>query len=964
MAPRKKDTAIALCDKAVALGNTIAIRMLEYFSTGRHQVQGFRELANEFLDVGRILWSIETGLKSSAADSKQKLPADMLSELEKRFRQTHDDFVVLQEIVTRFLENDKKTGFAKFAKGFKMMFADSRVDKMRASLERSREALKMSALVFRWTYGEEELDQTIGIGYTGLSAVLDRLNGTQKPIKAGPTPVSREAPSSLPPTQQPQAQPPQAALPELPRQQGHFQEEGLGLPHPPVLPALSIHERSRSPQSFDFMGNRLTGTTHIEEMHDLQGLPERAPSTIRSARSSKGPNQSMIRELTASELSSPMSTGGRSTIHGDNASTHTAETDTMLEDLLSEVDMNDHRGDRVKSDMSAVPRWEPRFTSGAGNQQYKEALLQAIQRRAHSTAEQLLNHGVEPDTVSDFSLLREAIMNKDIESIRLLLLYKADPNHFDKHGCTPLYTATELGFIEAATLLVKYGADPNLSAGPNADTPLAMAVLENRLDHVRLFLKSGSDPNRIMANGNTVLVRAIDRKTHKAVIELLLNCGSGVDTKNGEGTSPMFQSISAQRLDIAHLLLDRGADPNLPGPKHLLWPSTYQPAFLRLLLARGADPRKAPGIMELATSVNSLESVRILLNSGVDPNAKKDGVYTPLCSAIRDNRADIVSLLLANGADPNVPASEYPCFKCVTHQRAHFLPQVIEAGGDPTEPRGIIEKAVLHNNQDALMILLDHGVNVNAKSAEGYTPLTTAIRENRTEMVDLLLARGADVAIRGQDWPINMAVKRPNILKKLLPAVSNPKMFKGVVEMAVCANQLESIKLLLSAGFSVEDKNGGVFSPLTSAIRERNKEIVHYLIDVAGADVNAPGEHLPIIKALRKQQGQDTEVLELLLERGANINLMYRGWNAVLQAVENGDAHVLRILVEKGNGVDLDQRDENDQTVMDIVNGHGWEEAVQILNNSGRRMSVFSSLSWGDILGEGGKEPMDTLDED
>lgn len=937
MAPRKKDSAIALCDKAVALGNTIAIRMLEYFSTGRHQVQGFRELANEFLEVGRILWSIETGLKTSSADSKQKLPSDMLSELEKRFRQTHDDFVVLQEIVTRFLENDRKTGFAKFAKGFKMMFADSRVDKMRASLEKTREALKMSALVFRWTCGDEELDATIGIGYTGLSAVLDRLNGVSRQIKSGPTtPAPREAPPAVPQAPLPQVPPPQAALPELPRSQGHFHEEGLGYAQAPVLPALPIHDRSRSPQSFDFMGNRLTGTTQIEDMHDLQSLPERAPSTIRSARSSKGPNQAIIRELTVSELSSPMSTG-RSTIHGDNASTHTAETDTMLEDLLSEVDMNDHKADRVKSDMTVVPRWEPRYNSGAGNQQYKEALLQAVQRRSHGTTEQLLNHGVEPDSVSDFALLREAIMNKDLETIRLLLLYKADPNHFDKNGCTPLYTATELGYLEAASLLLRYGADPNLSAGPNADTPLAMAVLENRLDHVKLLLRHGGDPNRIMASGNTVLIRSIDRKTHKAVIELLLNSGCGVDTKNAEGTSPMFQTITAQRLDIAHLLLERGADPNLPGPKHLLWPSTYQPAFLRLLLTRGADPRKAPGIMELATSVNSIDSVRILLNNGVDPNAKKDGVYTPLCSAIRDDRADIVSLLLANGADPNVPASEYPCFKCVTHHRAHFLPQVIEAGGDPNEPRGIIEKAVLHNNQDALIFLLDHGVNVNTKSAEGHTPLTTAIREDRPEMVDLLLARGADVAIRGQDWPINMAVKRPDILKKLLPAVSNPKAFKGVVEMAVCANQLESIKLLLSAGFSVEDKNGGVFSPLTSAIRERNKEIVHYLIDVAGADVNAPGEHLPIIKALRRMEGQDTEVLELLLERGANINLMYRGWNAVLQAVENGDAHVLRILVEKGNGVDLEQKDENDQTVMDIVNEHGWDEAVQILNKSGRR---------------------------
>lgn len=932
MAPRRKETAVDLCDKAVVLGNSIAIRMLEYLSTVKNRVQGFPDLATEFLEVSRILWAIESGLKTSVADKKHELPGDMRIELEKRFRQTHDDFIVLNQLVTRFIDNDRKQGFARFSKGFKMMFADSDVNKMRNSLEKTREALRMSALVFRWSLGEDDVDATISMGYTGLAAALDQMNGISG-RRLTTHPASIRPPSKDPPST-PQPGPPSEA-PRAPSQghseRGHFEE-------PPALPPLPVMDRST--HSLDFMGNRLTGATavNIEDLHELNNLPERAPSTIKSARSSKGPNNFMVTECTVSEMSSPRSLG-RSTGHGDNGSTHTAETDTLLEDLLNDTDFSDNIHSptsvtKLKADPSTVQRWTPRFNVGSNNPQYKAALIQAVQKKSHSAMEQLLDRGVQPDSVTEINLLREAVMNRDAEALRLLLLFGADPNAIDKTGHTPLYAATEVSFLDAAKLLIKYGADSNMSAGPNADTPLAVAVLENKFDMVQLFLMYGGDPNRIMANGNTVLIRSIDRRTPKRLIELMLNYGSDPNGKNGEGTSPMFQCVSVQRLDIAHMLLDRGADPNLPGPKHLLWPSTYQPPFLRLLLSRGADYTRAPGIMELATSVNNIESVRVLLGAGVDPNAKKDGVYTPLCSAIRDNRGDIVTLLLASGADPNVPASEYPCFKCVTHQRAHFLPQLIAAGGDPEEPRGIIEKAVKHNNQDALLFLLDHGVNVNVKSPEGFTPLTTAIREDRADMVDLLLARGADPAIRGQDWPINLAVKQPHILKKLLPAVSNPKTFKGVVEMAVCADQLESIRLLLSAGFSVEDKNGGVFSPLTSAIREGNKEIVRYLIDEAGANVNTPGEHLPIIKAIRRMRGGDTEILELLLDRGADINLMYRGWNAVLQAVENGDANVLRLLVEKGNGVNLELTDENGQTVMDIVNGLGWEEAVQIINNT------------------------------
>lgn len=84
-----------------------------------------------------------------------------------------------------------------------------------------------------------------------------------------------------------------------------------------------------------------------------------------------------------------------------------------------------------------------------------------------------------------------------------------------------------------------------------------------------------------------------------------------------------------------------------------------------------------------------------------------------------------------------------------------------------------------------------------------------------------------------------MAVRQPKILKNLLPALAEPRAFKGVMEMAVVANQLDSIKLLLRAGVSVEDRNGGVFSPLTTAIREHHTDIVKFLIFEAHADVNA-----------------------------------------------------------------------------------------------------------------------------
>jgi ankyrin repeat protein len=448
---------------------------------------------------------------------------------------------------------------------------------------------------------------------------------------------------------------------------------------------------------------------------------------------------------------------------------------------------------------------------------------------------------------------------------------------------------------------------------------------------VQMFVQQGGDANLVLDNGNTALVKATNSTVSSQVIEMLINAGGDANSKNGEGTTALFNAIQANRVDIMTVLLDHGANPNLPGPKHPLWPSTYKPKALQLLLSRGADPKKTPGVMELAASLKKIESIRVLMRAGVSPNVRKDGIYTPLCSAIRDNSAEIVTFLLENGADPNLNAAEYPAFKCITHKRLQFLPQLVAAGADLQKPKGIIETAVAHNDKDALLYLLEQRVNPNDRTPEGNTALTTAIRDGRTELLDVLLANGADAAVRGQDWPLCMAVKRPEMLKKLLAVISNPRSCKGVIEMAVVANQLDSIRLLLKAGVSVEDKNCGVFSPLTTAIREKHKSIVRFLLDEADANPNVAGEHLPLVKALRKYDGHDTEILEMLLTRGADINLMHRGWNAVLQAVENGDASILRLLIEKGGPVDLQAKDENGTPVIEIVTERGWEEGLAIM---------------------------------
>ncbi|KAK5165802.1 uncharacterized protein LTR77_008725 [Saxophila tyrrhenica] len=882
MAPSKsKNSLLELCTSSITLGNSVAVHCLDYLSIVKEAPHGFNKLAVEFLETSRVIIPARAGL-AEAERSNTTLPADVTNELLERFRQVKNAFTVLDQVVSRYIDSEKKSGFGKLGKGFRMMFADNEIEKLRLSLVSCREALAKNHRMQTWSLGEAQIEPAAGIGYTALSAVLDKPD----PTRGKPSP-------EMPRSNLVSRSPPE--LPPLP-------------PTPMYSPSLSSR--------LDMPSSSLPESALYE-----RGLA--APPALQ-------------RDSSRTSTTSPPF-GSRTSslpLTSDNLSDITTPTSIAeMDEMMSIHELNEKRNRqpmRVMVDSSKVPRWTPSRPTGTISAGSKTALLAAVQQQNHKMIEQLLDCGVPVDSGYERSLLTVAIVNNDFTTIRLLLLFGADPNAKDKDCYSPLFSATQASFLDAAQLLLKYSADCNMSAGPYDESPFARALNSGQTAFVDLYLRYGAEPDTIMGNGNTAFIQAITKTVPINLLELMLVYNADANCKNGRGETALFKAINAERLDLVELLINHGANVNLPGPKHMLWPAVHQTSILGLLLEKGADLSKAPGVLELATSINSLPAVRILLDHNVDLGAKKDGIFTPLCTAIRDNHENLVEILLAAGADPNLKASEYPAFKCITHHRPHLLPRLVAAGAKLDSPKGIIETAVAHNEKECLLFLLEQGVDVNARGASGNTGLTTAIKNDRIHLLDILLSYGADPGVRGQEWPIALAVKNPKILAKLLPRIAQSKIIKGALEMAVVADQLESVKLLIAKGVSVEEKNGGVFSPLTTSIREDRKAIFRYLIDEAGADPNSPGEHLPIIKSIRRHRENDLSYIEHLITKGADINLMYRGWNAVLQAVDNGDTQILKLLAQRGNP-DLDARDENGRSVLEIMDERGLIEEERIL---------------------------------
>src|SRR6478736_8000661 len=119
------------------------------------------------------------------------------------------------------------------------------------------------------------------------------------------------------------------------------------------------------------------------------------------------------------------------------------------------------------------------------------------------------------------------------------------PQNRPPGGFTALLLAAREGCAPCAQELVKARADINLT-NPENITPLLMAILNARFDTARALIEAGADVNRWDVWGRAPLYSAIDYNTTPR--------GGRPDRPSSDQTLP---------LEVAQMLLDRGANPNM-----------------------------------------------------------------------------------------------------------------------------------------------------------------------------------------------------------------------------------------------------------------------------------------------------------------------------------------------------------------------------------------------------------------
>jgi len=155
------------------------------------------------------------------------------------------------------------------------------------------------------------------------------------------------------------------------------------------------------------------------------------------------------------------------------------------------------------------------------------------------------------------------------------------------------------------------------------------------------------------------------------------------------------------------------------------------------------------------------EMLQYFLDNGADPNASMTDGTTLLTTAVAQNDTESVRLLLEHKADADAPDNLgiCPVMKVADSESGNLeiLKLLLDHGADPNgripkEERPTIRTplaaAWFHHRQDMMELLVEKGANVNFQSFDGHTLLMWAATGGAYDLVQFLLAHGADPSIK------------------------------------------------------------------------------------------------------------------------------------------------------------------------------------------------------------------------
>jgi len=273
-------------------------------------------------------------------------------------------------------------------------------------------------------------------------------------------------------------------------------------------------------------------------------------------------------------------------------------------------------------------------------------------------------------------------------------------------GMTPLLLAARQGYAETVGALLDAGVDVNQVSAGDKSSALLVATINGQFDLAKALLDRGADPNLAAENGAAPLYAALNCEwapkslypqpraylnqtvSYLDLMGALLDQGANPDARLRKkvwysgysfdlsgvdeiGATPFWRAAYASDVAAMKLLVERGADPNIPSMKGAGRPRTADvDREVTDVSKQPPVPVGGPGVPPLVAAAGSgygegfaanshrfapagmLAAVRYLIEElHVDVNARDHEGNTALHNAAARGDVEMIKYLVSKGAD-------------------------------------------------------------------------------------------------------------------------------------------------------------------------------------------------------------------------------------------------------------------------------------------------------------------------